>query len=130
MDDRKTELVAAWFLKGKHDLEAAQLLIHQEKRLLDMAVYHCQQAGEKSLKGYLTQHDIIFPKAHSLVELLNLIVPAAPGFSFLMRHARVLTPLGNEFRYPGDVSEPTTQEAEQALQMAEEVYNFCAQKIR
>ena len=81
MGDRKAELVAAWLLKASHDLETARLLIQKEKRLLDMAAYHCQQAGEKALKGYLTQRDIVFPKTHSLVQLLNLIVPVAPDFS-------------------------------------------------
>ncbi len=129
MDDRKAELIAAWLLKARHDLETARLLIYKEKRLLDIAAYHCQQAGEKALKGYLTQRDIVFPKTHSLVQLLNLIVPVAPHFSPLKQHAQVLTPLGHEFRYPGDVSEPTSQEAEQALTLAEELYQFCEQQL-
>lgn len=129
MDDRKTELVAAWLLKAKHDLETARLLIEHEKRLLDIAVYHCQQAGEKALKGYLTEHDIIFPKTHSLVQLLKLIIPAAPDLSSLTQHAKVLTPLGHEFRYPGDTIEPTMDEATEALKLAEEVYRFCEERL-
>ncbi len=129
MNDRKAELVAAWLLKATHDLETARLLIQKEKRLLDMAVYHCQQCGEKALKGYLTEHDIIFPKTHSLVQLLNLIIPASSDFSSLMEHARRLTPLGNEFRYPGDMPDPTVDEAEHVLALAEEIYRFCEQKL-
>jgi HEPN domain-containing protein len=129
MGDRKAELTAAWLLKAQHDLETARLLIQKEKRLLDMAVFHCQQAGEKAFKGYLNQQDIVFPKTHSLVQLLNLIIPVARDFGRFMEHAKALTPLAHEFRYPGDVPAPTPAEAANALRMAEEIYSFCEQRL-
>ena len=93
MEDRKQQLVFAWLAKGKNDLEAARLLIVEEKRLLDIGVYHCQQAAEKALKAWLTSRDIVFSKTHSLEDIVRLCVPSASGFSQFQHHAEELTPL-------------------------------------
>jgi len=58
--------------KGAYDLDTARLLINRENRPLDIAVYHCQQAAKKALKGWLTAKEIIFPKTHSLPDVLVL----------------------------------------------------------
>ncbi len=126
---RKAELVRAWLLKADHDLQSARLLISERVQLLDVAVYHCQQAGEKALKSYLTAHDIIFPKTHELGELLNLCLPAQPNFEQFRSHAEELSPLAHRFRYPGETNEPTPEEATRALQLAEELYVFCEKQL-
>ncbi len=123
---RKDELARAWLVKAEHDLQTAHLLMREEQRLLDIAVYHCQQAGEKALKACLTAHDLIFPKTHELGELLNLCLPLSPQFEQFRSHAELLSPLVHRFRYPGDVIEPTRDEADHALHAAEELYQFCA----
>jgi HEPN domain-containing protein len=51
------ELVAetrAWFAKAFHDIRAAEALATASPPLSDEAVFHCQQAAEKALKGFLT----------------------------------------------------------------------------
>ncbi len=125
MNERKKELVLAWLAKAMSDLETARLLIQREKRLLDIAAYHCQQSAEKALKAWLTSQDIVFPKTHELEELLGLCLPTGPGFEQLRQACEELTPLAQEFRYPGDVAEPTVEEAQRALGLAEHVYTFC-----
>ncbi len=61
----------AWLIKAQRDLLAAEQLLIQPNPLLDSVVYHCQQAGEKALKGFLFWHEISFRKTHNLVELLD-----------------------------------------------------------
>jgi len=129
MEDRKQQLVFAWLAKAKNDLEAARLLIVDEKRLLDIGVYHCQQAAEKALKAWLTSRDIVFPKTRSLEDLLRLCVPSASGFSQFQHHAEELTPLAIAYRYPGDASVPDMKLASRALVLAEEICNFCEQQL-
>ena len=109
MGDRKGELVAAWMAKATSDLETARLLIREKRRLLDVAVYHCQQAAEKAIKAWLTEHDIIFPKTHSLEDLVELCTPSAPVFEQIVKQAAELTPFGFEFRYPGQWSVVSSQ---------------------
>jgi HEPN domain-containing protein len=61
--DDRAELTREWLRKAAGDLKAADL--H------DLAAFHCQQAFEKALKGYLTWHDRPFRKTHDLVELIE-----------------------------------------------------------
>ncbi len=126
---RKEELVSAWLTKAEHDLASAKLLIANAPPILDVAVYHCQQAAEKALKGYLTARDTIFPKTHQLGELLNLCLPIDSQCEQFRQHAEVLSPLAHQFRYPGDAVEPSAGEANQALQMAEQIYAFFTQRL-
>ncbi len=97
---------------------------------LDIGSYHCQQAAEKALKAYLTARESIFPKTHSLEQLLDMCIPSAGAFEQLRDHAKRLTPLVHEFRYPSEVVEPTAEEATQALGLAEEIYRFCEQELK
>ena len=114
----------AWWTKASHDLAAVRVLLGARPPALDIAVYHCQQAAEKAIKAWLVWKDIPFPKTHDLEALLKLGMPLDPGFETLMPHAHVLTPYVAEFRYPGDVSEPTHEDALEGLRLAAEVLDF------
>ena len=130
MTQRKQELTAAWLEKARRDLEAAERLISGENPLLDIGVFHCQQAAEKALKAWLTLREVIFPKTHSLVTLLSMCVETLPHSNQFGSHALELTPFATEFRYPGDVFEPTPDQAANALMLAEEIFNFCEQALK
>ena len=52
MEDAKIELVRSWLLKVDHDLKEARVLTSGRSDLRDVAIYHCQQSAEKSLKGF------------------------------------------------------------------------------
>ena len=73
-DARRIARTQARLVKAHRDLLAAELLLAQADPFLDMAVYHCQQAAEKALKGFLFWHDVPFRKTHNLVELLDQCV--------------------------------------------------------
>ena len=51
MDEAAAELVRDWLTRASHDLRAARLLSSTEDPLLDIAIYHCQQAAEKAIKA-------------------------------------------------------------------------------
>jgi HEPN domain-containing protein len=53
MDEAKRDLVRSWLLKASDDLTAAHLLARREPTSPEAAAYHCQQAAEKALKGFL-----------------------------------------------------------------------------
>lgn len=125
MSPESFELARAWLKKAQSDLAAARIMIEGEDRHLDIGVYHCQQTAEKALKAWLTAKEILFPKTHSLEELVALRIPSRAEFNLFQQHAEELTPLAHEFRYPGDVAEPGADRSNRALILAEEVYNFC-----
>ncbi len=123
MDEVKRRLVTAWLEKAREDLS---VVIIEENRLYAAEAYHCQQAAEKALKACLTCHDMAFPKTHDLEALLHLCRSFEPGFAAYGDHARALTPLATEYRYPGDSVSPSRELARMAMSQAEEVLGYAA----
>ena len=120
-DQTRRALVGQWLHKAQLDLEAAEELLSSKRNLHYPACFHCQQAAEKCLKGYLTWFQIEFPKTHSIRELLNLARAINGDLVERVKEASSLTTYGVEVRYPGDLPEPTRQEAETALALARSV---------
>ena len=124
MDNAKRDEIAQWLIKGHRDLRTAHLLLESGEPLLDIAVYHCQQASEKTLKAYLVYQGAIFPKTHNLNALLEQCLPFNSSFDDLRDVTETLTPYATEFRYPTGVMEPERFELEEALTMAEQLMKF------
>jgi HEPN domain-containing protein len=129
MSGAKEELVRSWLIKSHRDLLSAHELASAETPLLDTAAYHCQQAAEKAIKGYLLYHDIRFEKSHDIVLLISQAVDIDPSFSSFFEAARLLTPLAVEFRYPGDYVEPELEEFQEAYESAQTLYSFVVAKL-
>jgi HEPN domain-containing protein len=55
-DEAKQKLIASWLLKARQDTAAA-VLLRQQPELLEVAIYHSQQAAAKALKGYLLHQE-------------------------------------------------------------------------
>ena len=66
------------------------------------ALFHCQQAGEKSLKAYLTFFNQPFRKTHSLKELGEPCFLLDSSLQELTTEADALTDYAWKLRYPGD----------------------------
>lgn len=112
----------SWLLKAHTDIRLAEIVQREDASLYGDALFHCQQAAEKSLKGFLTWHGRTFRKTHSIGELGQAVVEIAPNISTSVRPAAVLTEYAWKFRYPGDVPEVAAEEIEAALQLARSLY--------
>jgi HEPN domain-containing protein len=123
MVDFKAKLTTEWLQKAHHDLRSARRLM-QPAPILDTAVYHCQQAAEKALKGYLTSHDVTVQKTHDLTVLLTQCVDFDTRFTVLYDACDILTPYGTAFRYPGSEFLPEIEDAEAALVLANDIVDF------
>ena len=97
------ELVRSWLLKASHDLAAAQSLAEPERAILDVAIYLCQQAAEKALKGFLVFHDRRPPRTHDLRSLIAAAAEIDQCFSAWNDAAERLTPYATLYRYPGEL---------------------------
>jgi HEPN domain-containing protein len=124
MDEAKRELVQNWLTKAQHDLAAARKLSTEPDPYLDTAIYHCQQAAEKAVKGFLVFHDQDFEKTHNIRFLVTLAIRFESEFSSWLDSAKRLTPYSGMFRYPGERLEPDRPEFDQALQEAQGLYDF------
>ena len=56
----------AWLTKAAQDLRRVEILLAADPPDAEGALYHCQQAAEKALKGFLTWHDVPFRQTHEL----------------------------------------------------------------
>ena len=66
------ELTRAWMLKAFSDWDTARQIGGLPDGHLDAGIYHCQQAVEKTLKGFLVLHGKPFKKIHDLGKILEL----------------------------------------------------------
>jgi len=126
MDEATQEVVRDWLTRASHDLRASRVLAALEDPLLDAAIYHCQQAGEKAVKAWLQANDAPFPKTHDIEDLVERAAGFNGDFGKLAQGAAVLTPYASAFRYPGGYDEPmpTREEFDEALRYAQEIYDF------
>ncbi|MDD2499625.1 MAG: HEPN domain-containing protein [Geobacter sp.] len=129
MSGTKEELVRSWLIKARRDLLSAHELATAETSLLDTAAYHCQQASEKVIKGFLVFHNIRFEKSHDIVLLVTQASDIDPEFSNFLDTARLLTPLAVEYRYPGDYLEPELHEYQEASEAAHKLYSFVLSRL-
>jgi HEPN domain-containing protein len=129
MDEATSELTRTWLVKARADLGSARKLASGPDAYPDAAIYHCQQAAEKAVKGFLTFHEQRFEKVHNLPLLVSQAMKLRPGFSDLLDAAERLTPYATLFRYPGDILEPDPIEFEQALTDAEQFYVYILETL-
>ncbi len=118
-EDARLEDARAWLAKAELDLRAADLeLGAPQAGLWGDVAFHTQQAAEKALKAVLAWHDEPFRKTHSIEELGRACTAIDPGLGDLVDAAVPLTEYAWKFRYPGDVGDPTHDEAECAVEVA------------
>lgn len=129
MEPEKAEEVRAWLQKAANDLRGADIDLAASPPLIEDAVFHCQQAAEKALKGFLTAHDRVFRKTHDLDELSRACEEIDPALSSVLMPARDLTVFAWEFRYPGASAVPTADEAQRALTTARDVYHSLLSRL-
>ena len=120
------ELARAWLLKGYSDLDTARQIGRLPDGHLDAGIYHCQQAAEKTLKGFLVFHGKPVERIHDLGKILERAILVNSGFRSFEDAADTLTPYSVAYRYPDELAmlEPTREEFDEALQHAQAIYEF------
>ena len=102
------------------DLEAAVRLA-EDPDLARVVVYHCQQAAEKAIKGFLTWHGVRFGRTHDSTCSARSPVALAPALEAALDRAVELTPYAWLYRYPPDSPAPLEHEAREAIEAAREL---------
>ena len=121
-----SELTRVWLLKAHGDLHTAIQIGGLSDGHLDAGIYHCQQAAEKALKGYLVFREIPFEKIHDLEKIIQQAIPVEPGFQTFTLLAATLTPYAVAYRYPEEqgFTEPSREEFAEAVRQAQAIYDF------
>ncbi len=110
--------IQEWIERGKHDLEAARLLLDREAHS-DIVLFHIHQAVEKYLKGFLIDRGWKLEKIHDLEMLITYAADFDDVFVDYLDTGRKLTAFYYAERYPpGPVPSYSTEETTQMLEAA------------
>lgn len=113
-DPIRVEEVGEWLTAASRDLDATDARLDGAAPIPDVAVFHCQQAAEKTLKAFLVWHDVPFRKTHNLEELGEQCLTIDSPLRQVVDRATSLTEYAWKFRYPGEPEAATRSEADDA----------------
>lgn len=120
--------VKKWFEIADRDFKSAKALA--EKELFETALFHCQQAAEKYLKGFLVNAKKQFPKVHDLVYLVKESEKEDKGFKEIESDAFNLTDFAVMYRYPLDKKiRFTAGDCKRAIGGAQRIRDFILKKV-
>ena len=98
-----------WFEKAAHDLRGAEILMEHDGGN-DLVAFHCQQAMEKMLKGWLLKTTGELLDGHSLVFLCRKATAAGAPLKGKLRDCAYVNQFYIETRYPSDSYIPVSEE--------------------
>jgi len=112
-----------WIIIADNDFDSAKLLNEAVRRHYEIICYHCAQAVEKYLKGYLVYNEIVPRKTHDLLFLNNICIEKEKRFE------RIIIECGFLNRFTGDIRYPhryvtTETDVNFAIDSVEKIRNF------
>ena len=113
--------VLGWLHVASADMEVARACLGMARPQPGIAAYHCQQAAEKVLKGYLVLAGIDFGKTHDRDELGGSVIAAYPEDEELLRPLSAWTHWAVAYRYPDEPSPPPEPSAEELTMALEQI---------
>lgn len=116
----------SWLLRAAEDLAAEALTAPATLR---SALFHCQQAAEKSLKAFLTWHQRPFPKTHDLRVLSGPCSEVDASLEAAVAPALALTRFAVAMRYPGETGDPSIAEVRGWLAIARAIFDAVCSRL-
>ena len=114
-----------WLEFAAADLLAAKVLC-ENGSCNALSAFHCQQAIEKGLKGFILKSSKQLKDGHSLIYLCRKASAYNDDFEPYFKDCAYVNQFYIESRYPADVPETLSkQDAEQCLSIAERVLALC-----
>jgi len=96
---------------------------------LRSALFHCQQAAEKSLKAFLTWHQRPFPKTHDLRVLSGPCSEVDASLEAAVAPALALTRFAVAMRYPGEAEYPSIGEVREWRVIARAIFDAVGSRL-
>lgn len=126
MDNK--DIAKEWFDIADADLSSARFLQGMRPMPHEIICYHCQQATEKYLKGFLAFQGEEITKTHDLPVLNERCASFDKDFEALANDCLLLTDYGVNVRYPFPL-EITENDVQLALKSADRVKDFVMNKV-
>jgi HEPN domain-containing protein len=122
------QAVERWLRVAKRDRQAVFACMAASPPLRDSAAFHCRQAIEKLLKGFLTLAGKRGGRMHSLERLATLVQTSFPHLADLLETARRWCDWVTVCRYPEEDAPPEPDESE--IRAALAVIDTLAARLR
>ena len=124
----KDNLTREWIIKSQNDLKSAEIL-YREDGPTDSLCFHCHQAAEKIMKGFLVFNKEEFPRTHDLIHLLNLCKKIDRSFKSIEDEVSFLNRFYIEVRYPPEIAVYSREECQEAIEYTQKLTQFAVNKI-
>ena len=124
----KSIIVKEWLDFARKDISSAKYLLNMRPTPLEIICYHCEQAAEKVLKGFLIHHDLEPPRTHDLKLLCKTCADLDKTFDDISQSCVNLTAYGVQSRYPFEI-EILDSDMQKAIVDADFVMDFILQKL-
>ena len=127
MDNK--DVAEEWFRVAETDLASAEYLQDMRPIPVEVICYHCQQAAEKYLKGFLCLKEETVKKIHDLVRLNKICRKYEKDFKAIEEDCLMLTDFTVNVRYPFpmDIDEA---DMHLALKGARRIKDFVSEKAK
>lgn len=113
-----------WYDKAEKDLFGAKILLAHEGDT-SLVTFHCQQAIEKALKGYILKNGLELIEGHSLIYLCKQALKYNNSLKQYMKDCAYVNQFYIETRYPADVpTEINDEEAKECIEISEKIINY------
>ncbi|MEG1993435.1 MAG: HEPN domain-containing protein [Oscillospiraceae bacterium] len=118
-----------WLDRAGEDMICANILSNDE-RLFNSAAFHCQQAIEKALKGYILLKSGELVDGHNLTWLCKRAMRYDKEFTKWLDESTSLNRCYIETRYPSDViHEISFKKIKKYYNMAHDMYLFICEQV-
>jgi HEPN domain-containing protein len=117
------ETALEWLNFAEADLDSARILNDAHRKHNEIICYHCQQAVEKYLKGFLCYNGLIPPKIHVLETLCALCSDFDSAFNEIAKDCAYLSSFAVHARYPFEMN-TSDLNTEKALKIGEKISDF------
>lgn len=113
-----------WYKKALIDLQGARILRHHDGDN-GLVAFHCQQAIEKALKGFILERTNHLLDGHSLVYLCRRAAKLDEFFTGQLKNCAFVNQFYIETRYPADMPDPVEDdEMEECLKITAEIIDY------
>jgi HEPN domain-containing protein len=114
-------LVDEWLEAAQQDYDVAQTLLRGNPQFMRAIAFHAQQAAEMFIKGFLTRHQVEFPKTHDIADLRKLLAVVDAGLAERIGAAEELTTFAVKTRYRDSGVTVSLPGARSAVELAGQV---------
>lgn len=124
------QVIDEWIAIAGDDLAFAKAALEDELEFYLQICFFLHQATEKILKAYILANELEFEKIHDLNKLLRICAQKDEEFNKFSENIKLLNPFYIGTRYPDVVINVNKSQAENSLNLAEQVAEFVKQKLK